>query len=155
MQIFRLSFISLLFISLIIVSSFVLSSATAQSISFRQAVAKTAATDPLLFKFYKANDFKSLWVGDTNIEHERFNSLIQAFLGSAAHGLPPEKFGVDVLLAKVVAVKTDGQLGNLDVELTIDFLKYARAVGFGLLVPSSVDEEIVRKVDYQDRYNLL
>ena len=155
MQIFRLSFISLLFISLIIVSSFVLSSATAQSISFRQAVAKTAATDPLLFKFYKANDFRSLWVGDTNIEHERFNALIQAFLGSAAHGLPPEKFGVDVLLAKAGAVKTDGQLGNLDVELTIDFLKYARAVEFGLLVPSSVDKEIVRKVDYQDRYKLL
>ena len=129
--------------------------ACAQSISFKQAVAQTAATDPVVFKFYKAHNFQSFWTGDTRAERARFNALLMAFSNAALHGLPAHKFNKKALLSGASAVRTEKSLGKFDVNLTIEFLRYARAVQSGILVPSAVDEEIVRRVAYQDPNEIL
>ena len=128
---------------------------SAQSIAFKQAVAQTAIADPVVFKFYKDQDYQSFWLGNTKAESARLASLLKAFSESAIHGLPDKKFNMETLLSAILAVETDSGRGSLDVELTIELLRYARAVHSGVLVPSAVDEEIVRKVAYQEPNNVL
>ena len=87
--------------------------ACAQSISFKQAVAQTAATDPVVFKFYKAHNFQSFWTGDTRAERARFNALLMAFSNAALHGLPAHKFNKKALLSGASAARTEKSLGKL------------------------------------------
>jgi len=129
--------------------------ACAQSISFKQAVAQSASTNPVVFKFYKAHNFQSFWTGDTRADRARFDALLMAFSNAAVHGLPAHKFNANALLSRRLAAKTGKSLGKFDVSLTIEFLRYARAVQSGILVPSAVDEGIVRKVAYQDPSEIL
>jgi len=129
--------------------------AYAQSISFKQAVVQTAATDTAVFKFYQAHNFQSFWTGDTRAERARFTALLMAFSNAAVHGLPVHKFNEKTLLSGVLAARTGKSLGKFDVNLTIEFLRYARTVHSGILVPSAVDKEIVRKVAYQDPIEIL
>ena len=142
-------------ISYIFISFFSWCPVSAQSIAFKQAVAQAAAADPILFKFYQDQNFQSFWLGDTKAESTRLASLLKAISESAVHGLPSQKFDLEPLLSAILAAKTDSGLGSLDVELTIEFLGYARSVHSGVLVPSAVDEEIVRKVAYQEPNKIL
>ena len=155
MKVFWYSLRSYLLIVYIFICFFSGYPVSAQSIAFKQAVALTATADPVVFKFYQDQGYQSFWLGDTKAESARFESLLKAFSESAVHGLPSQKFNMGALLSAMLAAKTDSSRGSLDVELTIEFLRYARAVHSGVLVPSAVDEEIVRKVAYQETNKVL
>ena len=142
-------------ISFLCISLFSWCPVSAQSIAFKQAVAQAAFADPIVFKFYQDQGYQSFWLGDTKAESARFGSLVKAISATAIHGLPDQKFNMEALLSTMLATKTDSGRGSLDVELTIEFLRYARAVHSGVLVPSAVDEEIVRKVAYQNPNRVL
>ena len=144
-----------LLISFFFISFFPWCPVWAQSIAFKQAVAQTAIADPVVFKFYQDQNYQSFWLGNTKPESARLASLLKAFSESAIHGLPDQKFNMEALLSAILAAETNSGRGSLDVKLTNEFLRYARAVHSGVLVPSAVDEEIVRKVGYQDPNKVL
>ena len=52
-------------------------------------------------------------------------------------------------------VKSERDLGRLEVEMSKLFLRYARDIQTGVVVPSSVDSGIVREVPYRNRTSLL
>ena len=81
--------------------------------------------------------------------------LITAFADADMHGLPKARFNAESVLSKLRAANSQSALGQLEAELTSAFLDYARAVRSGLLIPSEVDEEIVRKVRYSKPLELL
>ena len=153
MSLYRLT--QLTVIAAIFLAGVLLHPVAAQTVGFKQSVAQTSATNQAVMAFYKARDFQPFWTGNTAQERGRLIALIVAFSDAQLHGLPGTKFNADRLIRKIRDAKTTADLGQLEVELTTEFLRYARAVQSGILVPSEVDEEIVRKVVYQAPSKLL
>ena len=142
-------------ITAIFLTGVALEPVAAQTVGLKQSVAQTSAADQVVMAFYKTREFQPFWTGNTAQERARLTGLIGAFSDAGLHGLPVAKFNVDRLITKIRNAKTLADLGQLDVELTTEFLRYARAVQSGVLVPTEVDKDIVRKVVYHAPSKLL
>jgi murein L,D-transpeptidase YcbB/YkuD len=127
----------------------------AQAIGFKQSLAQNTVLERSIARFYRARDYRSFWIGPTAQERARLQALITAFSDADMHGLPKARFNAEVVVSKLRAADSQGALGKLEAELTKAFLDYARSVRSGLLIPSEVDEEIVRKVRYSKPLDLL
>ena len=127
----------------------------AQAFGFKQSLAQYISSNRSISGFYRARDYGSFWTGPTEQERARLEALITAFADAEMHGLPKARFNAETVLSKLRAANSQSALGQLDAELTTAFLDYARAVQSGLLIPSEVDEEIVRKVRYSKPLDLL
>ncbi|MFD3190867.1 murein L,D-transpeptidase [Sedimentitalea sp. HM32M-2] len=129
--------------------------AAAQVTAFKQAVAEAAAKDADIAAFYRATNYEAVWTGKGGKHRKRRAELIQALSNAGTHGLPVARYDVDGLTAQMQAARTTRDLGLLEVRLSAAFLKYARDVQTGLLVPSRIDGGIVRAVPYRDRGSYL
>jgi len=127
----------------------------AQSIGFKQSLAQYVVSDQDVSGFYRARDYRSFWTGSTAQERARLVALITAFADADMHGLPKTRFNAEVVISKLRSANSQSAFGHLEAELTSAFLDYARAVQSGLLIPSKVDKEIVRKVRYSKPLELL
>ena len=151
---YRFSF--LLALSVMLASLFSLAKpADAQVTAFKQAVAEAAARDKDIAAFYKANGYKSIWVGRTGRDRNRRAALLKALSQASAHGLPAARYDATGLQAKMKAAKGPRERGALEVEMSRTFLQYARDLQTGVLIPSRVSSAIVRQVPYRDRTSYL
>lgn len=123
--------------------------ALAQSTGFRQAIAASVASDPELTQFYKERNFEGFWTGSQ--ARARRNALLEALARAGDHGLPAGEFDPDQVMARLQAAQSDAEKGRADVELSLVFLRYARAVQTGVLSPRSVDSGIKRDVPLRAR----
>jgi murein L,D-transpeptidase YcbB/YkuD len=127
--------------------------AHAQVTEFRQAVAEAASNDPDLLSFYRERGFDGIW--STRNDRNRRNALLAAFNGAADHGLPSNRYDAAGLIAQLEAASTPQQQGRLEVELSRQFLDYARDIQTGLLTPSSIDPAIFRQVPLRSRLSTM
>lgn len=127
--------------------------ALAEGAAFRQAVAAAASQDDALSAFYKANDFKGIWTGAE--DGARRAALLDAVSQAHVHGLPQGRYDPQALRAQISAATSPAARGRLDVELSRVFLRFAREIQTGALIPSRIDRGLVRKVPYRDRTALL
>lgn len=117
--------------------------------AFKQAVAEGAARDETLSAYYRANDYAGIWTGATDQERQRRQALMQAISDSAAHGLPAARYDAEGLMAMMRTARTPRDLGQVEVEMSRTFLRLARDMQTGLLIPSQVDSGMVRDVPYR------
>ena len=129
--------------------------ASAQVTAFKQAVAEAAARDADIAAFYKSTGYDSLWTGRSGRERQRRNALMSALSDAGHHGLPEARYDATGLEAKMKAAKTERDRGMVEVELSRVFLRYARDLQTGVLVPSRINKAIVRQVPYRDRTSYL
>ena len=127
--------------------------ASAQSMEFRQAVASAAANDADLVAFYRERNFAGIWA--TSADRNRRNALMTAFNAAGDHGLPTDRYDADALIAQLQAASTPQEQGRLEVELSRQFLQYARDVQTGLLTPGRIDSAIHRSVPLRSRVGTL
>ena len=127
--------------------------AKAQSTEFRQAVATAVGNDQELISFYRERNFDGIW--SKSSDRNRRNALMAAFSTAADHGLPAGRFDGNSLVAQLQAASTPQEQGRLEVELSRQFLAYARAVQTGVLIPSRVDSAIHREVPLRSRLGTL
>lgn len=127
----------------------------AQVTALKQAIAEASARDKDIAAFYQANGFKPIWVGRTGKDRNRRAQLLRFLATAGDHGLPVGRYDPNGLQAKMKAAKGAKERGQLEVEMSRVFLQYARDVQTGVLVPSRVDEAIVRQVPYRDRSSYL
>ena len=120
-----------------------------------QSVAEAAAKDRDIAEFYKANGYKAIWTAKGNKAKQRRTALLKAVQNASAHGLPAERYSIDTLSINPRRVKSERELGRLEVEMSRLFLRYARDVQTGVLVPRKVDSGIVREVPYRSRTSIL
>lgn len=125
--------------------------AVAQVTAFKQAVAEAAASDRDIAAFYKANKYRPIWTGRSGKDRARRKALMEALSQADAHGLPGRAYDPKGLMARMKAARGAQARGQMEVELSRVFLKYARDIQTGVLVPRKVDSGIVRKVPYRDR----
>lgn len=127
----------------------------AQVTAFMQSVAEAAARDRDIAEFYKANGYRPIWTDKGNKAKARRTALLKAVQDAGAHGLPVARYSVDTLSINPRRVKSERELGRLEVEMSRLFLRYARDVQTGVLNPRKIDSGIVREVPYRSRTSLL
>ena len=118
--------------------------------AFRQAVAEAAAEDRDVAAFYQAQAYGAVWTGAGEEHLARRKALMQVLARASVHGLPTQRYDVDELMAKMARARSQRDLGQVEVALTQAYLRYARDVQTGVLVPSKVDNDIKREVAQRD-----
>ncbi|MGH1465510.1 MAG: L,D-transpeptidase family protein [Cognatishimia sp.] len=129
--------------------------ANAQVTAFKQAVAESASRDAEVSAYYRDAGYEPIWTGKGNKYRERRKALFKALNSASEHGLSVGRYRPEALKADLAAAKTSRALGGAEVMLSKTFLQYARDVQTGMLVPSRIDDGIVRKIPYRDRQQLL
>jgi L,D-transpeptidase YcbB len=129
--------------------------ATAQVSVFKQAVAEEAAQDEAIAAFYRETDFAPLWTGGSELERDRLSALLRAVASAPVHGLPAGRYAPERIEDILRSIATERDRGRAEVQLSRLFLRYAREVQTGVLVPSSVDADIKREVPLRSREGLL
>lgn len=127
----------------------------AQVTAFKQAVAEAASRDDDIAKFYRSTGFAPIWTGDDDADRNRRAELLKAIQSAASHGLPVDRYDPAGLMAMLAAVRTPRDRGMAEVELSRVFLRYARDIQTGVLIPNRIDGGIVRTIDYRDRAETL
>jgi murein L,D-transpeptidase YcbB/YkuD len=116
--------------------------------AFAQAVAEAAAGDKALSEFYKATGYAPVWTDAADAD--RRAAFLTALAGADVQGLPAARYDRDGLIARLQSAATERDRARLDVEMSRDFLQYARDLQTGILVPSEVDDSMVRVVPRRD-----
>ena len=127
----------------------------AQVTAFKQAVAETGSRDEDIAKFYRAQNFEGVWTGSDEIHQARRAALLDALRRAGDHGLPVARYDADALEQQMKNARSASDLGMIEVEMTRMFLRYARDIQSGALVPSEVVSAIKREVEYTDRAELI
>ena len=127
--------------------------ARAQVTAFVQSVAEAAASDREIAAFYKANGYKPIWTGKR--DKKRREAFLRANDDASLHGLPASRYSPETLKTNLRSVRSERELGRLEVEMSKLFLRYARDIQTGVLIPRKIDSGIVREVPYRNRTKLL
>ena len=127
----------------------------AQVTAFKQAVAEAAAQDEDIAVFYRETGYAPLWTGPEETHRARRSELMRAITGAEAHGLPTSRYDPDAVLEMLRNVRSPRDRGMAEVELSRVFLKYARDVQTGMLIPKRIIPQIVREIPYRDRKSYL
>lgn len=129
--------------------------ADAQVTAFKQAVAEAAARDADIATFYRDAGYAPIWTGDDGDDRKRLREFMSAVDLADAHGLPAGRYSPEAIEAALRSVRTERDRGRVEVELSRMFLQYARDIQTGVLVPSSIDDDIKREVPLRSRAGLL
>jgi len=85
----------------------------------------------------------------------RRTALLKALENAGNHGLPTDSYGLDALKDRLRGINSQRELGWAEVELSLVFLRYARALQSGVLEPHRVDPHIHRTVPVRGAGSLL
>ena len=151
----RLSFIGLLGALLFTLSFTVVGTARAQVTPFIQAVAEAAASDGAIAEFYRATGYTPIWTGSDRKSKARREAFLRAIAEADEHGLPAGRYDPETFQINLKSVRSERDLGRIEVEMSRLFLRYARDIQTGILVPGQVDDGIKRDVPYRGRTALL
>lgn len=127
----------------------------AASVALKQSIAESIGSDSAVAQFYKSTNYEPLWVGRERDDRSRRAALADALASAGDHGLPAAAYDLQLITRDLNRVKSERELGQLEVAITKLFLDYARDVQTGYLTPSAVDNEIARKVPLRDPAQVL
>ena len=142
-----------LLLSLTLSMFFAATAAQAQVTAFMQAVAEASSRDKAIAEFYKSNGYQPIWTGKGSKDRSRRAALLKALAKAGDHGLP--SYDVRFLEANLRSVKSERDLGKIEVELSRLFLQYATDVQTGILTPRQVDPGLVMEVPLRSRTSTL
>ncbi|UWQ60271.1 L,D-transpeptidase family protein [Leisingera caerulea] len=113
--------------------------------AFRQAVAEVASTDDAVARFYRENGYQAIWTGPDEVSRQRRSALLAALNETRAHGLPDRSAEVSRLVQLMRQARTTRDFGMAEAALSKALVDYATDLQTGLLVPSRIDDGLVRK----------
>nr|WP_245706310.1 L,D-transpeptidase family protein [Ruegeria marina] len=122
------------------------SAAMAQVTAYKQAVAEASFGDETVGAFYRQNGYQPVWTGEGEAFLARRAALIEALSMADIHGLPASRYDVEGLMARMAAAHTVRDMGLLEVAMSRVFARFASDIQTGFLVPSAIDEGMVREV---------
>ncbi|PSL19327.1 L,D-transpeptidase family protein [Shimia abyssi] len=141
-----------LMMSVVLAVVLTLSSGTAHAFTaFKQAVAESAARDADVAAFYRENGYEPVWTGPGDMDRARRKALTEALARVDDHALPAARYDADGLVSMMANARSARDLGKVEVALTKAFLEYGRDVSSGMLIPKTIDSDIVREIPRKDR----
>jgi murein L,D-transpeptidase YcbB/YkuD len=118
--------------------------AQAQVTAFKQAIAEAASTDDGVAAFYRENNYQPIWTGPGDLDRARRSALLAALSNMSVHGLPDRSVEVARLTEQMQNARTTRDLGLVEVSLSQAMVNYANDIQTGFLVPSQIDDGMVR-----------
>ena len=145
-------------ITRILITSFIAWSAFAEKviadpfsqINLRAGLISALQLHPLILDFYKENDYALIWFGHNALANQRRAELVNSLQSASFHGLPVKKYQVNNLLSKLSTSDSLFEIGLLEGLFMIAFTEYASDLDTGVLIPSEVDTDIVRQINFKD-----
>lgn len=122
----------------------VMAPARAETFAYRLSLTEAITGDTALEAFYEARAQSPIWTGPEDAA--RRAALVSALAAAPDHGMPPQRYGVNDLIAALGAAQTDQDRALIEARMSRAFLAYARDINSGVLTPTDVDPEIVRTV---------
>ena len=126
-----------------------ISNANVNSVEFRFSLLNALSKNSEVIEFYEENNFKPIWVGGDRSARERSSYFFKELKNTFKHALPTLRYDVGYLNNRFRQARTATELGLVEALITSKFLEYSSNIQTGILKPSSVDKEIVRKVPYR------
>ena len=120
--------------------------AMVNSDEFRISLINSLSKNSEIIGFYKDNGFQPLWVGNDRKNRERRSYFFKELKNASKHVLPALRYDLDYLKRQAKLAKSSSDLGLAEALITLKFVDYSSSLQTGVLKPSSVDKEIVRKV---------
>jgi murein L,D-transpeptidase YcbB/YkuD len=129
--------------------------AGAVDMAFRQALATAAHQDEDVAAFYRDRSYLPVWTGTGPVHAARRAALVETLARAGDHGLPPSRYPLAEIRTALDDPRTVLDLANAELTLTQAYLRYARDVQSGVLVPRTVDAGLVREIVRPDTTGLL
>lgn len=133
-------------LALVFISFFL--TAPARANDLKSFLEKAAANSPDLIRFYEARGYEPIWTGRG--DRKRRNALISALETAGIHGLPVSRYRPNQLIARLRAARSDADQAQIEVALSETYLRYAKDVNTGILRPTDLLDDILRKVPKVD-----
>ncbi len=138
-----------------LVATFTAGPAIAQVTAFKQAVAEASFGNEQVGAYYRSKNYQPLWTGEGEVFKARRAALFQTLEGVSLHGLPASRYDTNALMAQMRDVRTTRDLGMVEVAISKMFVRYARDVQKGMLIPLTIDDGMQREVIYADNATYL
>lgn len=131
-------------------------SAQAEITAFKQAVAEEASKDEGIAAFYRARNFEPIWTKKGGKDAQRRKAFLQAISNASVHGLPATRYDPNTFKSGLRSVKSQRDLGRLEVEMSRLFVRYAQDISRGIIAsPAKIDDGMVRKVSRYSSESIL
>ena len=116
--------------------------------ALKQSIAENASADAGIAAFYRARNFKPIFVSKG--DGRRRAALLKAFARAGDHGLPVDRYRADDLRRLFKEAQTAKDLGRVEVETARRFLAYANDLRSGVLNPRAIDRLIIAEAPVYD-----
>lgn len=147
MVLLRTGITSFLIFFMAFVSTTILAApAQAEITAFKQAVAEEASKNKGIAAFYRARNFEPIWTKKGGKDAQRRKAFLQAISNASVHGLPEARYDANKFKAGLKNVKSQRDLGRLEVEMSRLFVRYSQDISRGILNPVKIDPGMVREV---------
>ena len=120
------------------------------NVNLRAGLISALQQHPLILDFYTENDYELIWFGNNALASQRRAELVNSLQSASFHGLPGKKYQVNSLLSKLSTSDSLFEIGLLEGLFMIAFTEYASDLDTGVLIPSEVDTDIVRQINFKD-----
>ena len=120
------------------------------NVNLRAGLISALEQHPLILDFYSENDYELIWFGNNALASQRRAELVNSLQSASFHGLPGKKYQVNSLLSKLSTSDSLFEIGLLEGLFMIAFTEYASDLDTGVLIPSEVDTDIVRQINFKD-----
>ena len=120
------------------------------NVNLRAGLISALQQHPLILDFYLENDYELIWFGNNALASQRRAELVNSLQSASFHGLPGKKYQVNSLLSKLSTSDSLFEIGVLEGLFMIAFTEYASDLDTGVLIPSEVDTDIVRQINFKD-----
>ena len=120
------------------------------NVNLRAGLISALQHHPLILDFYTENDYELIWFGNNALASQRRAELVNSLQSASFHGLPGKKYQVNSLLSKLSTSDSLFEIGLLEGLFMIAFTEYASDLDTGVLIPSEVDTDIVRQINFKD-----
>ncbi len=137
----------------LVLPGFGLGRADAAVTAMKQSIAEASSTDPQIAAFYRARNFKPIFVSQA--DGRRRGALLRALASAKDHGLPETRYNGAALRAQFGAARTAKDRGAAEVEAARAFLAFADDLRSGVVNPAEIDTSIVVEVPRYDRTQTL
>ena len=129
--------------------------ALAMDPGLRLAMAEAAQRGDGISEIYRERGYQPIWTGRTDEDLVRRMALLRNLDNASLHGLPTSRYDLRSLRTMIEAMRSQRDLAVLDVAMTRAFLRYAKDMHSGVVVPSRVDNGIKRKRNTIDNRTLI
>ena len=120
------------------------------NVNLRAGLISALQQHPVILDFYSENDYELIWFGNNELASQRRAELVNSLQSASFHGLPGKKYQVNSLLSKLSTSDSLFEIGLLEGLFMIAFTEYASDLDTGVLIPSEVDTDIVRQINFKD-----